>query len=88
MVTGGNTPPDIAAQLPPDAQAQLGPATIGFDEDLYFAKLDWEFSDFDRVDLSLKIRDETGDGDQTGTGTAATPVHAVSGWTSGSTRSS
>ena len=26
----------------------LGPATIGFDEDLYFAKLDWEFSDFDR----------------------------------------
>jgi len=72
VVPGGNTPPDIVAQLPPDAQAQLGPATIGFDEDLFFAKIDWEFSDFDRVDLSVKVRDETGDGDQTGTGTAAT----------------
>ena len=27
---------------PPSALAQLGPATIAFDEDLFFAKLDWE----------------------------------------------
>ena len=71
VIPGSNTPPDIAAQLPPDAAAQLGPATIGFKEDLLFAKLDWEFSDFDRIDLSAKIRDETGDGDQAGTGVAS-----------------
>ena len=48
-----------------------GPATIDFKEDLFFAKLDWEFSDRDRIELSVKIRDETSDGDQTGTGVAA-----------------
>ena len=63
-------PPEILAQLPPDVVAQLGPATIGFDEDLYFAKLDFEPTDADRFDLTAKIRDETGNGDQAGTGVA------------------
>ena len=63
--------PTVAAQLPPNALAQLGPATIDFKEDLYFAKLDWAISDFDRFEFSVKIRDEVSAGDQTGTGVAA-----------------
>ena len=70
VVPGGDIPADVVAQLPPDAAAQLGPANIGFDEDLFFAKLDFEPTDADRIELSAKIRDETGNGDQTGTGTA------------------
>jgi len=71
VIPGGNAPPEIVAQLPAGAQAQLGPATIGFDEDLYFAKLDFLISDFDRIDFSVKVRDEAGDGDQAGTGVAS-----------------
>jgi len=63
-------PPEIVAQLPPDVIAQLGSANIGFDEDLWFGKLDFEPTDADRFDLTLKIRDETGNGDQAGTGVA------------------
>src|SRR5690349_15680107 len=66
VIPGSVAPPDIVAQLPPDAAAQLGPATITFKEDLYFAKLDFEPSDFDRIDLTVKVRDETGEGDQVG----------------------
>ncbi len=64
-------PPDIAAQVPASALAQLGPATINFKEDLVFGKLDWEPTDVDRFDLTLKFRREDSAGDQTGTGTAA-----------------
>ena len=71
VVPGGNAPANIVAALPADALAQLGPAAIGFDEDLFFAKIDWEPTDADRFELSAKIRDESGDGDQTGTGVAA-----------------
>ena len=42
VIPGTTTPPDILAQLPANASSQLGPATIGFDEDLYFAKLDFD----------------------------------------------
>lgn len=66
-----NSPPDdVVAQLPPDVLAQLGPATIGFDEDLYFGKLDWALSDSDTLTLSAKLRRETSQGDQTGIGVA------------------
>jgi outer membrane receptor protein involved in Fe transport len=71
VLPGGSAPPDIVAALPADAAAQLGAAAIGFDEDLFFAKLDFEPTDFDRFELSGKVRDETGQGDQTGTGVAA-----------------
>jgi outer membrane receptor protein involved in Fe transport len=71
VLPGGSAPPEIVAALPANAAAQLGPAGIGFDEDLFFAKLDFEPTDFDRFELSAKVRDETGQGDQTGTGVAA-----------------
>src|SRR5688572_197889 len=71
VIPGTTTPPDILAQLPANAAEQLGPATIGFDEDLYFAKLSFEPTDADRFELSLKIRDETALNERTGTGTAA-----------------
>lgn len=66
----GSPPPAIAAALPADAAAQLGPASIAFDEDLYFAKLDWALSDLDSLSFSVKVRKETSQGDQTGLGTA------------------
>ncbi len=44
--------------LPPDVVAQFGPSGLPFDEDLYFGKLDWEFSDRDRIELSAKYRRE------------------------------
>src|SRR5437588_3681168 len=40
-VTTGSTPAAIAAQLPAAALAQLGPASLNFNENLYFGKLDW-----------------------------------------------
>jgi outer membrane receptor for ferrienterochelin and colicin len=56
--------------LPASAQAELGPAGLPFQEDLYFGKIDWEFSDRDRIELSSKVRkeDET---DNVGNQTAA-----------------
>ncbi len=48
-----------ASLLPASVQSQLGPANNPFTEDLYFGKIDWEFSDRDRVELSGKYRDET-----------------------------
>ena len=72
-VTADHSPPRRrrSRNLPPDALAQLGPATIGFDEDLFFAKLDWALSDVDRFDLSAKIREETAMATSTGTGVGA-----------------
>ena len=66
----GSPPAEVVANLPPGATAQLGPASIAFDEDLYFAKLDWSITDSDSLTLSAKIRKETSQGDQTGTGVA------------------
>jgi len=71
VIVDNSAPADIVAALPADVTAQLGPATIEFQEDLLFGKLDWEPTDSDRFALSFKIRDETGQGDQTGTGVAA-----------------
>jgi outer membrane receptor protein involved in Fe transport len=72
VLPGGSAPANIVAQLPADALAQLGPATIAFDEDLYFAKLDWSLSESDSITFSAKIRKEVSQGDQTGTGVAQT----------------
>ncbi len=60
IVTGdGQTPPELVAQLPADVQALFGPASIAFDEDLFFVKLDYEFTEFDRLEFSAKLRKET-----------------------------
>ena len=48
----------IDAVLPPDVVAQFGPADLPFTEDLYFGKIDWEFSDRDRIEVSSKVRKE------------------------------
>ena len=70
VAVDGSPPPEVVAQLPADVLAQLGPASIAFDEDLYFAKLDWAISELDTLTVSAKIRQETSQGDQTGTGVA------------------
>jgi outer membrane receptor protein involved in Fe transport len=44
--------------LPADVQSQFGPAGLPFTEDLYFGKIDWEFSDRDRIEVSSKVRKE------------------------------
>ena len=49
----------VAASLPPGVFAQFGPSTNPFEENLYFAKLDWEPSDRDRIELSTKLRRES-----------------------------
>jgi outer membrane receptor protein involved in Fe transport len=70
VIPGGSAPDDIVAQLPADVAAQLGPTSIAFDEDLYFAKLDWALTEMDSITFSAKIRKEVGQGGQAGTGVA------------------
>ena len=48
----------LVPQLPASAQAQLGPASLPFKENLYFAKLDWEPTNRDRIEVSGKYRSE------------------------------
>src|SRR5262249_12911379 len=57
----------VESLLPPDVAAQLGPSDKGFKEDLFFAKLDWQLSDIDQIELSGRLRDETSEdfGNQT-----------------------
>jgi outer membrane receptor protein involved in Fe transport len=71
VIPGSTTPPEILAQLPANAAEQLGPATIAFEEDLYFAKVSFDATDADRFELSAKVRDETALNERTGTGVAA-----------------
>jgi len=49
---------DVVSWLPPDLRAIYGPVANPFKESLYFGKLDWEFSDVDRLELSTKYRRE------------------------------
>lgn len=44
--------------LPQSVRDQLGPVTRPFKEDLYFGKIDWEIGENDKLELSVKIRDE------------------------------
>jgi outer membrane receptor protein involved in Fe transport len=71
VLPGGGAPPEFVAALPAAAAAQLGAASIAFEEDLFFAKLSFDATDSDRFEMSAKIRDEVSEGDQTGTGVAA-----------------
>ncbi len=59
--------PAATPHLPANVQAQLGPTSLPFKEDLYFGKIDWEFSDRDRIELSSQ-------GAQGKSGSAATAV--------------
>lgn len=60
---------NILDLLPPNVEAELGPSSLPFTEDLYFGKIDWEFSDRDRIEVSAKIRRED-QADNIGTGQA------------------
>ncbi|MEP6484401.1 MAG: TonB-dependent receptor [Rudaea sp.] len=55
-VVSGQT--DVISLLPEDVQAQFGPSGLPFTENLYFGKIDWEFTDRDRLELSSKVRRE------------------------------
>jgi len=59
----------IQPYLPPSVAAQFGPADLPFTEDLYFGKIDWEFSDRDTIEVSAKVRKED-QSDNIGTGQA------------------
>jgi outer membrane receptor protein involved in Fe transport len=48
----------ISNFLPADVNAQFGPASLPFKENLVFGKLDFEPSDFDRIEFSIKVRSE------------------------------
>jgi outer membrane receptor protein involved in Fe transport len=48
----------IATLLPANVAAQLGPAALPFQEDEYFGKLDFEPTDGDRFETSIKYRKE------------------------------
>jgi outer membrane receptor protein involved in Fe transport len=50
--------PGLIEQLPGEASAQFGPAAQPFDEELYFAKLDWNLTDNDHIAFSAQRRDE------------------------------
>ncbi|HDS1654676.1 TPA: TonB-dependent receptor [Stenotrophomonas maltophilia] len=47
-----------AAHLPADGAAGLGPASQPFQQDLIFAKIDFEPTDNDRIELTFQDRDE------------------------------
>jgi outer membrane receptor protein involved in Fe transport len=44
--------------LPASVNAQFGPSSLPFNEDLFFGKIDWEPSDYDRIEFSSKVRTE------------------------------
>jgi outer membrane receptor protein involved in Fe transport len=48
----------VGTFLPASVNAQLGPSSLPFNEDLFFGKLDWEPSDYDRIEASAKVRSE------------------------------
>ena len=50
--------PQLDAFLPANVSSQIGSGSLPFTEDLYFGKIDWEFSDRDRLEFSAKVRKE------------------------------
>ena len=50
---------DWVGGLTPELRENYGPVANPFDEDLFFAKLDWEISDSDRLELSARSRQQT-----------------------------
>lgn len=53
--------------LPQSVQDQFGPNTLPFQENLFFGKLDWEPTDYDRFELSARTRNEHTVGNYGGT---------------------
>lgn len=49
---------DWVGALTPELRENYGPVSNPFDEDLFFAKLDWEIGYADRLELSAKSREE------------------------------
>lgn len=58
VIPGPDAPSSIVARLPTDVQAQFGPTAQPFDEELYFAKIDWDVTDRDHIALSGQRREE------------------------------
>ncbi|MBP3985070.1 TonB-dependent receptor [Pseudoxanthomonas helianthi] len=58
-VTPGSAAANWVQYLPSNVQSVFGPVSQPFDEDLYFAKIDWDIGENDRVELSAQVRDET-----------------------------
>jgi len=50
---------DWTAGLTPELRENYGPIASPFDEDLFFAKLDWSITDADRLELSARSRQQT-----------------------------
>ena len=50
---------DWVGALTPELRENYGPVSNPFDEELLFAKLDWELGYSDRLELSVKLREET-----------------------------
>ena len=70
-VTPGGNVSSYVQYLPPDVQSQFGPGNLTFQENLFFGKIDWEPTDYDRFELSTRVRKEHTRGNFGGT-TAAT----------------
>ncbi|HEY4090838.1 MAG TPA: TonB-dependent receptor [Luteibacter sp.] len=56
---GSDAPASAIGLLPTAAQNAFGSASLPFDEKLYFGKIDWEFTDRDRIEISTQVRRET-----------------------------
>ena len=50
---------DWVGGLTPELRENYGPVANPFDEDLFFAKLDWTITDSDRLELSARSRQQT-----------------------------
>jgi outer membrane receptor protein involved in Fe transport len=58
LVDDNNQELDWVGALTPELRANYGPVANPFDEDLIFAKLDWDIGYSDRLELSAKSREE------------------------------
>ena len=58
LVDDNNQELDWVGALTPELRANYGPVANPFDEDLIFAKLDWDIGYSDRLELSGKSREE------------------------------
>lgn len=57
VAPGGNVT-SYVQYLPQSVQDQFGPNNLPFQENLFFGKLDWEPTDYDRFELSARTRKE------------------------------
>ncbi|QPG05767.1 TonB-dependent receptor [Salinimonas marina] len=72
-VNGGNGIDFVT--LPAAYEEYLGRFTSGFEEDLFFGKIDWQINQDQALELSAKVRDEA---DDSGFGGANTRAYGVS----------